>query len=130
MAHLECLEMYFHPLMDILKEHIVTEKIVDRTTIKVLTYNVFLRPPFTHNNEDDYKDERLIDFVQRFSNFDIMALQEAFGFMNNRKHDLVRYANRSGLFYYSYGDAPSFFQKSLVDGGTMVLSRLFILLSL
>jgi endonuclease/exonuclease/phosphatase family metal-dependent hydrolase len=120
---LENLEMYFHPLMDINKEHIVNEKIVDRTTIKVLTYNVFLRPPFAHNNEDDYKDERLIDIVQRINNYDVLCFQEAFGFANNRKHELVRYANQSGLFYYTYGDSPTFFQKALVDGGSMVLSR-------
>ena len=120
---LENLPMYFHPLMDINKDHIVSEKIVDRETIKVLTYNIFLRPPFAHNNDDDYKDERLIDFVQRLHNYDVLALQEVFGFFNNRKHEMVRYANQSGLFYYCYGLAPSFFQKSLVDGGTMVLSR-------
>ena len=115
--------MYFHPLMDINKEFIINEKIVNRTTIKVLTYNIFLRPPFAHNNDDDYKDERLIDFVKKFCDFDVLALQEVFGFFNNRKHEMVRYANQSGLFYYSYGTAPSFFQSSLVDGGTMVLSR-------
>ena len=124
---LENLDMYFHPLMDINKEFILNEKMIERSTIKVLTYNTFLRPPFTHNNEDDYKDERLIDFVRRFENYDILALQEVFGFFNNRKHEMVRYANQSGLFYYSYGLAPSFFQKSLVDGGAMVLSRFPIL---
>ncbi len=42
--------------------------------IKILTYNIFIRPPPIKTNEDDYKDERLKIFMQKYiSNFDIVC---------------------------------------------------------
>lgn len=50
----------------------------------ILTYNIFLRPPPVKNNDDDYKNERCKHFLKNIDNFDIICLQEVFGFLNRR----------------------------------------------
>ena len=42
--------------------------------IKILTYNIFLRPPPVKNNADDYKNERCKIFLKHIDNFDINNL--------------------------------------------------------
>ena len=116
-------DMYFHPLMDINKEHILNEKLVKRNNIKVLTYNIFLRPPGVKNNDNDWKNERLMDFIQVINDYDVICLQEVFDFCNNRKHLFVKLASQAGFLYHSYCEPPSFFEKAVVDGGIMILSR-------
>ncbi len=56
------------------------------TELKILTYNIFLRPPFIKNNKDDYKNERLEEFYRiiKSGDFDIIALQEIFSLGNFR----------------------------------------------
>jgi len=116
-------DMFFHPLMDLNYKHFTDEKLLPRQHIKILTYNIFLRPPPVKNNENDWKDERLADFIKLLDCYDIICLQEMFGAFNNRKQELIRYANRSGLFFYCDSPSPSFFSKFLVDGGLLILSR-------
>ena len=91
--------------------------------MKILTYNIFLRPPPLKNNEDDYKDERARNFEQIMNNFDIICLQEMFGAFNNRKHDIIRAATKCGLFYYVDTASPNFLNKYVCDGGLLILSR-------
>jgi hypothetical protein len=116
-------EICFHPLMDIKTNNIIDERLLQRESIKVLTYNIFLRPPPVKNNEDDYKNERLRDFIKMLDLFDIICLQEMFGTFNSRKHELIKHANKAGLFYFVDSPSPSFFSKFLVDGGLLILSR-------
>lgn len=120
---LASIDMYFHPLMDVNKEFIEEEKILKREQIKLLTYNIFLRPPPVKNNESDWKEARLADFIQELKNFDIVCLQEMFSSFNNRKQQLIKFANKSGLFFYCNAPSPSFFSKFMVDGGLLILSR-------
>jgi hypothetical protein len=42
--------------------------------MRLLTYNLFLRPPFVKNNKDDYKNERGKLFLDYLENFDIICL--------------------------------------------------------
>jgi hypothetical protein len=116
-------EMHFHPFMELNKNLIINEKILSRDHIKILSYNIFLRPPPVKNNESDWKDERLADFIKILENFDIICLQEMFGLLNDRKQELIKYANKAGLFFYCDSPSPSFFSKYLVDGGLLILSR-------
>jgi endonuclease/exonuclease/phosphatase family metal-dependent hydrolase len=116
-------DMYFHPLMDLDYKHFQDEKMLPRKVIKLLTYNIFLRPPPVKNNENDWKDERLADFIKLLDCFDILCLQEIFGTFNNRKQELIKYANKSGLFFFCDSPSPSFFSKCLVDGGLLTMSR-------
>jgi sphingomyelin phosphodiesterase len=99
------------------------EKLIERKGIRLLTYNIFLRPPPIKNNEDDYKNERIEDFCKVINDFDIICLQEMFGTYNSRKHELIRAANLQGFFFYVDTPTPSFISKYMVDGGLLILSR-------
>lgn len=49
------------------------------TDIKILTLNLFLRPPGIHTNDSDYKDLRTHVFIDEcISAYDIICLQEVF----------------------------------------------------
>ena len=53
--------------------------------IKLLTYNVFLRPPPIKTNEDDFKHQRLNDILDEIAQFDIVCFQEMFQTASFRK---------------------------------------------
>ncbi len=118
--------IFYHTLCDLKTEELGSnsqERIIPRANIKVLSYNIFLRPPPVHNNENDWKDERLEDFCKLLHNFDIICLQEMFGALNSRKQSLIRAATKSGFFFYVDTSSPSFISKYMVDGGLLILSR-------
>lgn len=100
---------------------------LERKKIKILTYNLFLRPPPVKTNEDDWKDERLLDFISEMDNFDIICLQEVFATFTNRKYEIIRLANKAGFFFYCDSPIPSFYSKFTIDGGLLILSRFPIL---
>jgi endonuclease/exonuclease/phosphatase family metal-dependent hydrolase len=100
-----------------------------RSHINIAAYNIFLRPPLVKNNESDHKDSRLKEFIKQLPEFDIVCLQEMFGFLNKRKHKLIRCATKAGFLYYADSTSPSFFTSFVVDGGLLVLSRFPILAS-
>jgi endonuclease/exonuclease/phosphatase family metal-dependent hydrolase len=119
------LEMRFHPLMDLDDEYISQNKelLLERKEIRVLTYNLFLRPPPIKNNEDDWKDERLADFVNELQNYDVICLQEMFGTLTSRRQQMIKFANKSGLLFHVEVPSPSFFSKHIIDAGLLILSR-------
>lgn len=122
---------FYHPKAPIYKEFI-NEKypqgsLLKRDKIRMLTYNLFLRPPLAKNNESDWKDDRLEDFIKILHNYDIICLQEVFGTYNSRKSKLIRAASKNGLFFYVELTAPSFYSKYIADGGVIILSRFPIL---
>lgn len=114
---------YYHPLNLEGKLLDDDQKLLDRTRIKLLTYNLFLRPPLIHNNEDDYKNERLNDFLNFIDHFDILCLQEVFGLFNIRKDTLIREATKRGFFYFVDTSTPNFISRFLSDSGQVILSR-------
>lgn len=117
------IQMHFHPLMDLDENYMNQDIILQRDTIRVLTYNIFLRPPPVKNNENDWKDERLADFSKIMNNFDVICLQEMFGTLTSRREQLIRYAHSSGFFFSVDVPAPTFFSKTIIDGGLLILSR-------
>jgi hypothetical protein len=120
---LNTLDMFFHPALNINKKYLHEEKIIQREHLKILTYNIFIRPPPVKTNENDWKDERISDFIKYLQYYDIICLQELFGSISNRKQELIKYANKSGLFFFVDAPSPSFFSKFLSDGGLLILSR-------
>lgn len=106
-----------------LSEKALGNKLLERDYIRLLTYNLFLRPPLVKNNESDWKDERLDDFIKLLPNYDIICLQEVFGTYNSRKLQLIRAATKNGMFFFLDLEAPSFYSKYLADGGLLILSR-------
>jgi endonuclease/exonuclease/phosphatase family metal-dependent hydrolase len=119
---------YYHPLEDLNLEHISQDskdRLLrrDKNEIKILTYNIFMRPPLVKNNENDWKDERLSDFLNQITNYDIICLQEMFGSFNSRKQMFIRAASLAGFFFYVDTNSPSFISKYMVDGGLLIISR-------
>lgn len=96
--------------------------IINRSDIRLLTYNLFLRP-VVHTNGNDYKKERLGDFLDELENYDIICLQEVFGFMNNRKSHLIYEAAKRGFYFFAEPPETKLFSTSLMDGGILILSR-------
>jgi len=115
----------YHPLSNINPDMIrdPRDNLCPRKGIRILTYNIFLRPPIVKNNVSDYKDERLEDFVKLIYDYDIICLQEMFGLLNSRLHELIYLASKQGFFYFVTVNSPGMIGKSIADGGLVILSR-------
>jgi endonuclease/exonuclease/phosphatase family metal-dependent hydrolase len=116
---------FYHPLCNLNLDNLKDKEcLLNRkdNEIKILTYNIFLRP-IVKNNENDWKDERLDDFLTQIKNYDIICLQEIFGAFNSLKQDLLRAATISGFFFYVETSVPSFLSTNLIDAGLIILSR-------
>ncbi|KAH6589715.1 hypothetical protein BASA61_005528 [Batrachochytrium salamandrivorans] len=96
------------------------------TAVKILTYNLFLRPPGIHSGNGDYKWERLRLFASlQLSQYDVVAVQECFAFGTTRRTELIRMAKEAGLIYHCACPIPSW-AAGQVDGGLLIVSRLRI----
>lgn len=91
--------------------------------IEVLCFNMFVRPPFVNNNGDDYKDERLEEFVKVMGNYDVICLQEMFGVYSRRREFLIDQARELGFLFYATSPRPETFSSHYIDGGLLILSR-------
>lgn len=91
--------------------------------IKVLSYNIFIRPPPVHTNGDDYKDERLAEFLKHISGYHVICLQEMFGAYSNRRSNLIESAKKLGFLYSYKSPKQDFFSTHFLDGGLLILSR-------
>lgn len=94
-------------------------------SLKLLTYNLFLRPPGIKTNFSDYKDDRLDDFIVLMNQYDIICLQEVFATLSPRKERLIKKAIKYGFYFIESSPDPSFFSRYLIDGGLVILSRFF-----
>ncbi len=98
-------------------------------SIRVLTYNIWLRPPgISESCSGDHKDERMEEFLrEQLPKYDILAFQEFFGSWSNRRRRFLDSAYRQG-FHYSFCSQAvrspwSGYGLKLVDGGLLLLSR-------
>lgn len=98
-------------------------EVLPRQCIKLLTYNMFMRPPPVKTNASDFKDARLDEFVKKLDDFDIICHQEVFSTLNTRKQRLITYAKKAGLTYHAVNDPPGLFSGYATDGGLLILSR-------
>ena len=74
-------------------------------TLRVLTYNIFMRPPLIKTGWSDYKDERLRLFAEAYlDNYDVIGLQELFATGTKRPERLKAMAHEKG-FQYSLTEA-------------------------
>ncbi|KAL4494531.1 hypothetical protein ABPG72_004433 [Tetrahymena utriculariae] len=104
------------------KDNILEDKEVEE--VKILTYNLFMRPPFVKNNEDDYKNERCKLIIQNeIQKFDIICFQELFRLFSNRRHKMVYSAIKKGFLYHVSSPQPNFFKSYFVDAGLTILSK-------
>jgi len=99
----------------------------EKKKIKLLTYNLFLRPPLIKNNSSDYKEIRFEEFKKRISSFDIVALQEVFGLGNTRQQRMINHARQQGFTYVHRAVPPPLFSRKFIDAGLLILSKYPIL---
>ena len=96
--------------------------------IRLLTLNLFLRPPLISNPGGDFKDSRTDVFCHSIlPSYDIICLQEVFSLFNSRKSRIKSFAQKSGLIYTAESPLPGFFSSHMIDGGLLLLSRFPIL---
>jgi hypothetical protein len=51
-----------------------------------------MRPPGIKNSEGDYKDERLSDILDEMDKYEVVCLQEMFGWGTSRRDKLIEEA--------------------------------------
>ncbi|KAF0757819.1 hypothetical protein AaE_004139 [Aphanomyces astaci] len=92
--------------------------------VRVLSWNVFLRPPgIQQPGGGDHKDLRLEFIMRKVIQYDVVLLQEMFAIGSSRLHRLLSFANDHGLAYHAGSVYPSLWSRQLVDGGLLILSR-------
>ena len=101
----------------------LNEELSYRNSVRLLSYNFFLRPPPVNNNGSDYKNERLKDFIEFLPEFDIICFQEIFTTLTDRKHQMIREAAKCGFKYHVSSRPPSFLSEYITDAGLLILSR-------
>jgi len=79
--------------------------------VRLLSYNVFCRPPGIKNNSDDYKDERLNEIMtdEVVGQFDVVAFQELFAFGSSRQQRVLEKARQLGFTHCVTSPKPGFF---------------------
>eukprot|EP01111_Echinosteliopsis_oligospora_P005361 TRINITY_DN18646_c0_g1_i1.p1 TRINITY_DN18646_c0_g1~~TRINITY_DN18646_c0_g1_i1.p1 ORF type:complete len:414 (-),score=59.72 TRINITY_DN18646_c0_g1_i1:107-1348(-) len=92
--------------------------------LKFLSYNIFLRPPFVKNNADDFKNERLTEFLNHIDQFDVICLQELFNLLNWRQTLLLNSAREKGFIYQTKSMNPHLTSGKFIDAGLAIISKL------
>jgi hypothetical protein len=97
--------------------------LINNKAPRLLTFNMFMRPPGIKNNENDYKDERLDYIIKHILPFhDIITIQEAFAYANRRIDRFLKAAFDQGFYYHLA--SPRHYPWDLAgDGGLLILSR-------
>ncbi|KAJ2634673.1 hypothetical protein GGF40_004057 [Coemansia sp. RSA 1286] len=92
--------------------------------LRVLTQNMFMRPPLIKNNKSDWKDLRLDHFIEHIlPKYDIICLQEMFEYASSRRARLFAAAEKLGYKYYVASERR-FLWHMAIDGGLVILSKL------
>ncbi|KAI8362678.1 Endonuclease/exonuclease/phosphatase [Choanephora cucurbitarum] len=98
-------------------------------TPRLLTLNIFMRPPGIKNNGNDYKNSRLEYIIHNIlPSYDIITIQEAFAFAN-RRIDQLRIAAFEQGFHYQVSSPRHYPWNLAGDGGLLILSRFPIIKS-
>jgi hypothetical protein len=63
-----------------------------RKKIKLLTLNVFLRPPPIKHNADDFKEERFAEILKLVEDYDILCFEEMFQTGSFRPERMIDHA--------------------------------------
>ncbi|KAJ1807022.1 hypothetical protein LPJ56_004995 [Coemansia sp. RSA 2599] len=96
----------------------------DPSTVRILTQNMFMRPPLIKNNKSDWKDGRLDYFIEHIlPRYDVVCLQEMFEYASSRRARLFAAAEKLGYKYYVASERR-FLWHAAIDGGLVILSRL------
>ncbi|KAJ2612354.1 hypothetical protein H4S08_002738 [Coemansia sp. RSA 1365] len=97
--------------------------LVDGHKMRILTQNIFMRPPLIKNNKSDWKDARLDYLIEHIlPKYDVVCLQEMFEFASSRRSRLLAAAEKLGFGYYVVSERQ-FIWNIAIDGGLAILSR-------
>jgi endonuclease/exonuclease/phosphatase family metal-dependent hydrolase len=91
--------------------------------IKILTYNVFLRPYTVRSNESDHKESRMNFIIDMISAYQIVCLQEIFDTFTHRRNVFLERAFKIGFKYLARCPPPNFFESASIDAGVLILSK-------
>ena len=99
--------------------------------IRLLTYNVFMRPVV--GDYTDRKDERLEHIIEAIMKYDIVCFQELFSTFNSRRDKLLSFASECNFKYASVPPCPTFFQsifeRTPINSGLLIISKMPIVAS-
>ncbi|GJQ12516.1 hypothetical protein GpartN1_g4307.t1 [Galdieria partita] len=99
-------------------------KFLENYKFRILSYNIFIRPPGVTSNGNDYKDERLVRFLSHMMHYDIICLQELFTLGSDRWQALTKAARIFGFYYEAHLQRNLFsWLPKIVDGGVTILSK-------
>ena len=106
-------------------EEEITKNPKTEIKIKLLTYNIFMRPPgINEKGKDDYKDTRQKMISEKVvPNYDILFFQELFPSMNPRRKRIIKSAKKNGITYCSLPAKAPLFSIHKVNSGLLNLSR-------
>eukprot|EP00833_Pecoramyces_ruminatium_P009122 jgi/Orpsp1_1/1183154/evm.model.c7180000084107.1 len=91
--------------------------------VRLLTYNIFMRPPPIHSFESDFKEDRIkLICKQFFQEYDVIAFQECFSFGSTRIDKIKDKAKKNGLIYFCNSKKKHSWNIG-IDGGLCILSR-------
>lgn len=97
--------------------------------VKILTYNIFMRPYGIKTNKSDHKEERLSEIIQKVKNHQIVCFQEAFDTLTHRHNKLISESKKVGFKYFANGSPPGLLSPFLIDSGLLILSKFPIVFS-
>lgn len=99
-----------------------------KSRIRLLTYNIFIRPPFVTTNGNDHKSYRLSVFSNiHLKDYDIINFQEIFRTLSNKQSKLITSSKTKGLTHSAISPKPKLFSKFMVGSGLLTVSRFKIL---
>lgn len=94
-----------------------------KKSIRILSFNIFLRPPGIKNHDSDHKAMRLAYFCERvIHSYDIICLQEFFAYGTSRQTKFLQYAKNAG-FEYSLTLTSKNIINTSIDSGLVIISR-------
>ncbi|CAG9317569.1 unnamed protein product [Blepharisma stoltei] len=91
---------------------------------KLLTLNLFMRPPLVHNKNWDFKNQRLSYFISKIiKKYDIICLQETYAAYTSRQKKLLHEAANHNFLYHAISPLPKIFSTHIADCGLVILSK-------
>ena len=95
--------------------------------LRVLCYNVYLRPPMISHCHGDYKNERLNMICKILPYFDIILFQEIYTCLNFRCSHIINKASQFGFNHHYCTYSPTLISRHLANNALLILSRYPIL---
>jgi endonuclease/exonuclease/phosphatase family metal-dependent hydrolase len=95
-----------------------------REEVRLLSYNIFMRPNIPMSSYSEYQDIRAELFLDHvLPNYDVVCLQEMFNLpLSSRRHEFILDAKDSGFFWHHASSRTHSLSPS-IDGGLLILSR-------